>query len=626
MYTVIEKAIQSIYLLSKDNLIQVLLIYINILRKEILLCYKSYLNVVHIFKFIQISNYLLNYHNIQEHYQDSFLQIVIDKALSSSLSVKNHFDFYKVIPFLFNSTLDYPLSEENSSIYPIIQQINTIILHLLTITGSIIHPLYLLSFFFILKDFLQFSDIQSLINYVFVLLLLSRPNESTIIKEYFNNYITIKPVKYNITDIKDTLLEFFYNWNDMVCYYYILFLNKKRNTNNTIVTAVNSILTNFFINKENKDNRDIIFELMLNKIISGNTKRTNIKEDEIITNIEQFRFISGRNNNIVCIKDNIMIDISPVSHLQYKTSFQLIKSEENVINTKENKIKAINSWLTNSNIDKDMANLISEDNQEIIQENLLAQLQNKRNVKETHFIHNKMISILKTPILITYHINIFFYNNEYTKITLDDLLSVHEKQYSPLYYHFISQLGDIFIDDNGNRTLSYKDSFYNIIFDFVDLKQTEEEKINLIQDNVINIIWIDNTFIDDSAIESIFTSMNPKEYIIITIIPNTDSHFLVKMHFKTSENLSNEALSNNKRVSINDFLCNIFYININENSSIRYLLNCCIIMNDWFYYIGNNSTILNDNKKGNNNELKSQTNCYISRLGLIQKINDFLYH
>ena len=197
---------------------------------------------------------------------------------------------------------------------------------------------------------------------------------------------------------------------------------------------------------------------------------------------------------------------------------------------------------------------------------------------------------------------------------------------SPLYYHFISQLGDIFIDDNGNRTLSYKDSFYNIIFDFVDLKQTEEEKINLIQDNVINIIWIDNTFIDDSAIESIFTSMNPKEYIIITIIPNTDSHFLVKMHFKTSENLSNEALSNNKRVSINDFLCNIFYININENSSIRYLLNCCIIMNDWFYYIGNNSTILNDNKKGNNNELKSQTNCYISRLGLIQKINDFLYH
>ena len=569
MYTVIEKAIQSIYLLSKDNLIQVLLIYINILRKEILLCYKSYLNVVHIFKFIQISNYLLNYHNIQEHYQDSFLQIVIDKALSSSLSVKNHFDFYKVIPFLFNSTLDYPLSEENSSIYPIIQQINTIILHLLTITGSIIHPLYLLSFFFILKDFLQFSDIQSLINYVFVLLLLSRPNESTIIKEYFNNYITIKPVKYNITDIKDTLLEFFYNWNDMVCYYYILFLNKKRNTNNTIVTAVNSILTNFFINKENKDNRDIIFELMLNKIISGNTKRTNIKEDEIITNIEQFRFISGRNNNIVCIKDNIMIDISPVSHLQYKTSFQLIKSEENVINTKENKIKAINSWLTNSNIDKDMANLISEDNQEIIQENLLAQLQNKRNVKETHFIHNKMISILKTPILITYHINIFFYNNEYTKITLDDLLSVHEKQYSPLYYHFISQLGDIFIDDNGNRTLSYKDSFYNIIFDFVDLKQTEEEKINLIQDNVINIIWIDNTFIDDSAIESIFTSMNPKEYIIITIIPNTDSHFLVKMHFKTSENLSNEALSNNKRVSINDFLCNIFYINIKTSYLIK---------------------------------------------------------
>ena len=434
MYTVIEKAIQSIYLLSKDNLIQVLLIYINILRKEILLCYKSYLNVVHIFKFIQISNYLLNYHNIQEHYLDSFLQIVIDKALSSSLSVKNHFDFYKVIPFLFNSTLDYPLSEENSSIYPIIQQINTIILHLLTITGSIIHPLYLLSFFFILKDFLQFSDIQSLINYVFVLLLLSRPNESTIIKEYFNNYITIKPVKYNITDIKDTLLEFFYNWNDMVCYYYILFLNKKRNTNNTIVTAVNSILTNFFINKENKDNRDIIFELMLNKIISGNTKRTNIKEDEIITNIEQFRFISGRNNNIVCIKDNIMIDISPVSHLQYKTSFQLIKSEENVINTKENKIKAINSWLTNSNIDKDMANLISEDNQEIIQENLLAQLQNKRNVKETHFIHNKMISILKTPILITYHINIFFYNNEYTKITLDDLLSVHEFSFILSFY------------------------------------------------------------------------------------------------------------------------------------------------------------------------------------------------
>ena len=60
------------------------------------------------------------------------------------------------------------------------------------------------------------------------------------------------------------------------------------------------------------------------------------------------------------------------------------------------------------------------------------------------------------------------------------------------------------------------------------MKCTKEEKIKLIQDNNVNIIWLDNPFVDISAITTLFSSINDKDYTIITIAPKSETHFLVK--------------------------------------------------------------------------------------------------
>ena len=132
---------------------------------------------------------------------------------------------------------------------------------------------------------------------------------------------------------------------------------------------------------------------------------------------------------------------------------------------------------------------------------------------------NRVCSILRIPILITYHVNIFYYPNDYNEFSIEDLLSeIDSDGISPLFLYFLCQLGNVYIDEKGEKVLSYSDSIYNIIFELVDLKNSIEEKLNLIKSNSINIIWMENSFIDISNMSSLFTKINPyTNYEIIVI-------------------------------------------------------------------------------------------------------------
>ena len=357
----------------------------------------------------------------------------------------------------------------------------------------------------------------------------------------------------------------------------------------------------------------------------------------LLNNINKYRYISGKDNTLFCVKDNIIIEFTPVSQIQYFGSFNILNQEEELINNSTSKINSLASLFDDSDnsleIQEEVNHSIYEYNQNNFYSNyIMNKFQKERNEASKEAINKILQNIMKTPILITYHINIFFFNNDNKELTLDNLLKMDSKDYSPLYYQFISQLGDLYIDENGNRTLSFKDHLYNIIFEFVDLKKKKEEKIQLIKENTFNIIWIDNPVTKLSNIESLFSSINQNHYVVILVSPRTKIHCLVEFIEKKTEIQPLDIQKNFKNSYLKDFsifsllFCESFYINTIAYSGIRYLINCITILSDWFFFIQNSKT---PQIKPNANyyyEPRIKTNCLYDRLILISKLNNSVFN
>ena len=74
-------------------------------------------------------------------------------------------------------------------------------------------------------------------------------------------------------------------------------------------------------------------------------------------------------------------------------------------------------------------------------------------------------SILKIPILFTYQVNVLYYSNEYDYLDYNNLFEeIDNNSINPLFYSFISQLGNVYVNNQGEIELCYKDAFYNIKF------------------------------------------------------------------------------------------------------------------------------------------------------------------
>ena len=91
-------------------------------------------------------------------------------------------------------------------------------------------------------------------------------------------------------------------------------------------------------------------------------------------------------------------------------------------------------------------------------------------------MHSIISSILALPVKFTYHINVFYIPSKYSNLTINALLEDFSLEKSSLYYQFISQLGDVYIDADGEKVLSYKDSFYELVFELVDAKSEGEKR------------------------------------------------------------------------------------------------------------------------------------------------------
>ena len=80
-----------------------------------------------------------------------------------------------------------------------------------------------------------------------------------------------------------------------------------------------------------------------------------------------------------------------------------------------------------------------------------------------------------------------------------------------------------------------------------------------------------------------------------------------------------ENLSDNSQLSIFDLICDNYYINLNAYSSIRYILNSIIIINEWYYYITTSKYELYSNKNDIGNNTIEKVNCIDNKILLIKK-------
>ena len=88
--------------------------------------------------------------------------------------------------------------------------------------------------------------------------------------------------------------------------------------------------------------------------------------------------------------------------------------------------------------------------------------------------------------------------------------------------------------------------------------------------------------------------------------------------------MSKIILNYHYNVSIENYLCDNYYINTRALSSIRYLLRCVTIINEWYFYFNKKSVFPFAEER--EEEQKSLTNCFYNRLQLLKEINIAFYY
>ena len=647
----INISLNSLYLLPKEHLVQFIQIFCFVFKNNILpndiTSYNSIIN------FLITCNYLINYQSIEfyinsledqtnEVYytfdkelklKETILTSIIDiVATTASDNIFKYFHLFSLFTFYFNSTLDQPI--EDTSIFKktniTIVYLTQIIISLLNNKSGIEEHFVILSILYLLRDLIQYSDSTQLINCIYISLIISRPTESKRINNSLLDFITLQRLVMNErNDISPEILPFYYHFCDIVSLYYISYLNQRKKDENAqkFLKAVH-----FVCSEKINNDRDKVFLSLLENMLGNKIKRSNVNEQELINKIDNFRVITGNNNKIFCTKDNIVVEFTPSSNFQFILSFSISLSpkEEKIIKQKESKVDNITNLYSKKKPSEDTSKepeqyIEQYKYEDLIDSNSLLTELHKDDPLTIQEKRKKVCWLLSLPLLITYRVNIFYFSKEHTELSLENLLSeVDSDSISPLYYKFISQLGDIYINHKGEKELSYKDYFYNIIFELVNLKKTKEEKIDLIKSNYINLIWIDDPEIDISNIDSIFDSVSfTTKHVIITIVPKTENHCLIRTKPSMELGQYNWKVKNEYfKICITDYMCYNYFINVNAYSGIRYLLNCIIITNDWYYYY-NKTLVKLYVKLGEKAESpKETTNCFYDRLQLIKQINE----
>ena len=643
-FIALEIMLNSLYFISSKNLTKILKLYAYILEKKPSLCN------IYILRFLMISNYLLSYQS-EKYYLNDLTEQSNDAEFTtehSSLTLKETiisqcvslirnqelFDqnrnfsthILKLLIFYLNSSLDKQstFNSEKLQTNQTFIDINTIITYLFSEACpyeqfDLVHIIQILLLFYTLKDILKYADTENIFKYLYIIFILSRPNDSAYISECFNPYAkTIRSIDLSNANINNELLQFYLHLSDVVCLYYISFLNEKKE--DTRLEEFKSTLLKMIKEINVNSNRNELLEKLSILILSKTERRSNTNVNEIEKNLNNYQYFYGE-DTLYCVKDNTIIEISSVSNYQYIASFSLSKSEEKSVIDGETKAKHLALLYDEESEDEQLEENVNTnvyDNS--MQRNLLKGFKCEDNLDKIKSIQRQLIPLIQTPVHFTYHVNVVFYSKNYTSLTLENLLEdISPDEISELYFNFIAQLGDLYIDDNGEKTFAYKDSFYHIIFDIFDSKKTKEEKEKMIKENRVTLLWIDNPYIDISTNEELFN-----ENTFIKITPSSDKHYLIrtvnKRHLEEEHSL-NEDCTFNECLDIQKFFADTFYINVNAYSGIRYLLHFIAIACDWYHLIQTKSIKINNTSNADiKYEYSNKANSFLERKSIIEEI------
>ena len=638
----LEIMLNSLYFISSKNLTKILKLYVYILEKKPSLCN------IYIIRFLLTCNYLLNYQS-EKYYlndlteQSNEIELTIDKSLALKDAIVNQcaslikneelFDqnrkfsslIMKLLLFYLNSSFDKPctFTSEKLQISQTFIVINSILTYLFFEACpykqfDVVHIIQILLLFYILKDILKYADNESLYEYLYIIFILSRPNDSAYISECFQPYTdTIKNIDLSTANINNESLQFYLHLSDIVCLYYISYLNEKKEDSR--LEEFKSTLLKMLKEINVNSNRNELLEKLSILILSKTERRSNANVNEIEKNLNYYQYYYGE-DALYCVKDYTIIEITSVSNYQYLASFSLSQSEEKSVTNKETKAKHLALLYEEDEDEQLEENVITKVFDNSIQRNLLKGFKCEDNLDKIRNIQSQLIQLIQTPVHFTYHVNVVFYSKNYTSLTLENLLEdISPDEISQLYYDFISQLGELYIDEKGEKTFAYKDCFYNIIFDIFDSKKTKEEKEKMIKENRVTILWIDNPYIDITASEEVFN-----ENTFIKITPSSDTHYLIRTVNKRKieeEHSLNEDYPFNGCLDIQKFFADTFYINANAYSGIRYLLNFIAIVCDWHNSIKSKSIQLNNSSNANiKYEYSNKANSFLERKSIIEEI------
>ena len=453
--------------------------------------------------------------------------------------------------------------------------------------------LIILSIMYQLKEGVRYCSTNQIIKCVYICLILGWPLYSLSINMAFSKYFVNGKYLSSETpckiDILSFHLDFYYALCDNLTFYFLSYVDEQfdvydHKVKDTIINeAPNEKFMHFyndvqgiFLHKDDAYTREVAFKEMCNFILcSKNTHRDNIlitEKKSIIKDIAQYKVISG-DLELVMMREKEknqcqLIVLTPVSNFKYTV---LIDGKE----VKENKTKE--EVLTSFIYDEKVDDTISEN----VNLSSMMDYYMKKNKKYIEVPQDKMNiieQIMNTSVSYHHTINIFYSKCENKELKINSILNstLEQEKPSKQFISFISKLGDITMNEEGEKALVYKDMLYNIEYNIVNKKKTKEEKIKLIKEHNINILWIDNPSVDITNIPSLFDSISKdNQYTYIVITPVSDEHYLIRKRYNKKESQID---------LLEDMFVNDYVFNVNAFSSIRYIVNFLIILSDWYYY------------------------------------------
>lgn len=455
--------------------------------------------------------------------------------------------------------------------------------------------LIILSIMYQLKEGVRYCNTNQIIKCVYICLILGWPfyslNINMAFSKYFFNgkYLSSEtPCK---IDIHSLHLDFYYALCDNLAFYFLSYVDEQfdvydhKGKDQLLNEPPTEKLLHFyndvqgiFIMNDDTYNREIAFKEMCNFILtSKNTNRDNIpigEKKNIIKDIAQYKVISG-DLEVVMMREKEknqcqFIVLTPVSNYQYTV---LIDRKE----VKENKTKEelVTSFIYDEKDDEGI-----NENEDVNISSMMDYYM-KKNKKYIELPQDKMNiieQIMNTSVSYHHNINIFYSKCDNNELKLNSLLNstLEQEKPSKQFINFISKLGDITINEEGEKSLSYKDMLYHIEYSIVNKKKTKEEKIKLIKEHNINILWVDNPTIDITNISNLFDSISKdNQYTNIVVTPVSDGCYLLRKRYNKKESQID---------LLEDMFANDYVFNVNSYSSIRYIVNFLIILSDWYYY------------------------------------------